>query len=124
MLNVADSRFQDELLAQAKRHHKIADDYEIPPEYRNNTPQRVAGALQGFKAQGLFPPFPFGSEFTREEMLLAHALKVLKAKSAKGQEQDLGAVMQGLPDTPPAHALPLLARMGVQEANSREDMQL
>lgn len=124
MLNVADSRFQDELLAEAKRHHKIAQDYEIPAEYRNNTPQQVTSLLQGFKAQGLFAPYPFGSEFTREEMLLAHALKVLKAKSAKGMEQDVAAAMQGLPATPPAAAMPLLARMGVADATSREEIQV
>lgn len=124
MLNVADSRFQDELLAEARRHHKIAADYQIPPEYRDNTPHAVARVLQGFKAQGLFAPFPFGSEFTRDEMLLAHALKVLKARSVKGQEGELAAALPGLPETPPDHALPLLRRMGLDEAHTREELGL
>ena len=124
MLNVADSRFQDELLAEAKRQHKIAADYQIPAEYRHNTPQRLAGLLQGFKAQGRFAPFPFGSEFTRDEMVLAHALKVLKARTAKGMDQEVAAVMAGLPETTPANAVPLLARMGLGEAPTREDGKL
>ncbi len=121
MLNVADSRFQDALLAEAKRHQKIPADYQIPPEYRNNTPQALAGLLHGFKSQGLFAPFPFGSEFSRVEMLLAHALKVLKAKSGKGHEQELGAALQGLPDTPPDSAMPMLQRMGLDQPATRDE---
>ncbi|MBI5255094.1 MAG: hypothetical protein HY855_01235 [Burkholderiales bacterium] len=124
MLNVADSRFQDELLAEAKRHHKLPADYEVPPEYRNNTPQAVTGMLQGFKAQGMFAPYPFGTEFTREEMVLAYAMKVLKSKSTKGHEQEVGAAMTSLPDAPPANALPLLQRMGLGDPHGREEIQL
>jgi len=121
MLNIADSRFQAELLAEAKRHGKIEADYEIPDRYLNNTPQHIAGVLQGFKAQGHCPPFPFGSEFSRVEMVLAHALKVLKAKSAKGNEAEMGKAMKGLPDAPPENALPFLERMELSNpANSAE----
>ena len=121
MLNVADSRFQEELLAEAKRHNKIEADYEIPERHRNNTPQHIAGVLQGFKAQGHCPPFPFGSEFSRVEMVLAHALKVLKAKSAKGNEAEMAKAMKGLPDAPPENALPFLERMQLNKpANSAE----
>jgi len=124
MLNVADSRFQDELLEQAKQHRKVPADYQIPDEYRNNTPQHLAGVLQGFKAQGMFAPFPFGSEFTRDEMLLAHAMKVLKAKSGKSSEQEVAAAMKSLPPVPPDNVLPLLQRMGLKVADSREEVQL
>lgn len=124
MLNVADSRFQDELLAQAKAHRKLPADYEIPPEFRHNLPQTASAVLQGFKAQGLFAPFPYGSEFTREEMLLAYAMKVLKAKSGKGMEADLAQAMQSLPGQPPAGALPLLQRMDLNDPRSDGELQL
>ncbi len=124
MLAVADSRFQDELLSAAKAAGKIAADYEIPDEQRHNTPQRIGQTLQAFKSQGLFPPFPFGSDFTREEMLLGHALKALKAKSGKGHEDAIAAALQGLPAEPPAHARPLLERMGVADPATRDDVAL
>src|SRR6202000_1045468 len=41
MLNVADSRFQEELLAEAKRAGKLPADYAIPAAFRRNTPQAL-----------------------------------------------------------------------------------
>ena len=81
MLNVADSRFQEKLLAQAKRAGKLPADYRIPDAYRQNTPERLTAALRPFQAQGLFPDFPFGHEFTPEELKLGKALKHLDAES-------------------------------------------
>src|SRR6202023_2095091 len=45
MLAVADSRFQDELLRQAKDAGKIEKRFELPPAWRDNTPERIARAL-------------------------------------------------------------------------------
>jgi acyl-CoA hydrolase len=124
MLNVADSRFQEELLAEAKRNSRISQDYEIPDRFRNNTPQHIAGILQGYKTQGHFPPFPFGSEFSRVEMVLAHALKVLKAKSGKGSEAELAKAMKGLPDEPPEKSLPFLERMQLSKPINSAESQM
>ena len=41
LLNIADSRFQADLLAKAKAAGKIPSDYEIPERYRHNTPERL-----------------------------------------------------------------------------------
>jgi acyl-CoA hydrolase len=78
MLNIADSRFQDALLAAAKRAHKIDAGYRIPDQYRNNTPARLEAAFAESRAAGLFSEFPFGTDLTREEIDLAHALRWLK----------------------------------------------
>jgi acyl-CoA hydrolase len=78
MLDIADSRFQDALLAQAKRANKIDAGYRIPDEYRNNTPARLEGAFAESRAAGLFSEYPFGTDLTREEIELAHALRWLK----------------------------------------------
>src|SRR5262249_24586123 len=59
LLNIADSRFQDALLAQAKAAHKIAADYRIPDAYRDNTPARLTRALAGHRAKGFFSEYPF-----------------------------------------------------------------
>src|SRR5690606_4635662 len=79
MLSVADSRFQDDLLARAKEAEKIADDYEIPPQHRSNTPERLRAALSEASAQGLLPLFPFGSDFTEVELRLMPALGRLRS---------------------------------------------
>jgi hypothetical protein len=81
LLAVADSRFQPELLAEAKRHRKIASDFRIPDWARNNTPARVAAAFAPAQQQGLFSEFPFGSDFTPEEMELTRALRLLAART-------------------------------------------
>lgn len=79
LLNIADSRFQEQLLDQAKKAGKISMDYEIPEEYRNNTPEKIAALLKPYQAQGLFQPFPFGTDLTKEEMVLGGSLKAFKA---------------------------------------------
>ena len=50
LLNVADSRFQQELLAQAKAAGKIAADYAIPPAHRGQ-PAAASGARAGRRAR-------------------------------------------------------------------------
>jgi acyl-CoA hydrolase len=79
MLAVADSRFQDALLAAAKRAGKIERNFEIPQACRNNTPERIARALAPARERGLLPPFPLGTDFTPEEQRLIPALLHLRA---------------------------------------------
>jgi len=81
LLQIADSRFQPELMAQAKAAGKLRVDYEIQPQFRNNTPQAVLGVIQKYQGEGLFPRFPFGTDFTAEEQQIGRALKALKKKS-------------------------------------------
>jgi acyl-CoA hydrolase len=79
IINIADSRFQEQLLAQAKKAGKIPMDYEIPEEYRHNTPEKLKALLAPYQAQGYFPPFPFGTEFTEDDAVLVGALKGFQA---------------------------------------------
>ncbi len=81
LLNVADSRFQEQLLAQAKAAGKIAADHEIPPDHRDNLPQHLERALGGARARGFFSEYPFGTDLSAEEITLARALKYLQAHS-------------------------------------------
>jgi len=97
---------------------------KIPARFRHNTPQRLAGLLQGFKAQGYFSPFPYGSEFNRVEMILAQAMKTLKVKSAKGNEAEMETAMKGLPSSPPEKAHPFLERMGLNEPDNRAEKEM
>ena len=111
LLNVSDSRFQDELLAQAKKAGKIAADYQIPAEYRNNTPDRIAKALAPFRAEGYFKDFPFGTDYTPEEITLARALKSLKDKVSTRKYRTVAGIVRHFFSTPPAGVHPLLRRM-------------
>lgn len=115
MLNIADSRFQQQLLEQAKCAGKIPDNYEIPPQFCNNTPERLERVADRLRPEGLFPKYPFGSDFTPEEIVLADVLQNLKAKM--GSRRTLfktlaGAV--GAAGALPAAAAPYLARMGLE----------
>ncbi len=79
MINISDSRFQKQLLDQAKKAGKIPLDYEIPEEYRFNLPQKISAQLKPYQSQGLFKEFPFGTDLMEEEIVLGSALKSLKA---------------------------------------------
>jgi hypothetical protein len=81
LLNIADSRFQQQLLARAQAAGKIAPDYRIPEVFRHNLPQRLVQALSTPRQQGFFSDYPFGTDLTGEEIALERALKYLEARS-------------------------------------------
>lgn len=115
LLNIADSRFQEQLLTQAREAGKIPDDYRIPERFRNNTPERLQQGLAPLQRKGLFPKFPFGTDFTPEEQVLMDVLEKLKRdmQSKGGLLKTLaGAVEATL--LPPANATPYLARLGLE----------
>jgi acyl-CoA hydrolase len=81
MVSVADSRFQNDLLKQAKDAGKIESNFEIPTSCRNNTPERIERALTPARAAGMINPFPFGTDFTQTEQQLIPALEQLSSAS-------------------------------------------
>jgi acyl-CoA hydrolase len=89
MLSIADSRFQEGLLAEAVRHGKIAPDYRIPDAQRQNYPERINQALAPFQRGDTLPLLPFGSDLTRAEWSLGGRLKKLDAatKTREGKLQ-------------------------------------
>ena len=78
MLQVADTRFQDDLARQAKDAGKLPKNYEIPAAHRDNHPERIARALKPAREAGLLPSFPFGTDFTDVEQRLIPALQILQ----------------------------------------------
>ena len=82
MIAITDARFQGGLAQAARRAGKLAPGYRIPDSARANTPERIATALASFRERGLFPEFPFGSDFTAEEQRLVSALQLLKGRSS------------------------------------------
>ncbi|TRW48898.1 acetyl-CoA hydrolase [Aliidiomarina halalkaliphila] len=82
LIRIADSRFQADLLKQAKKAGKVDANFEMPADWQHNTPAAVAQTLREFQQQDLFPPFPFGCEFSDEELRIGKGLKQLKADTA------------------------------------------
>jgi len=111
MLAIADSRFQPELLRAAKDAGKIAKSYEIPSAFRDNTPERIARALQPLD----LAPFPFGTDFTPVEQRLLFALEKLKAAQPMALAQ---LAFAGLSKRSDAEAL---TRMGLDRPRSLSD---
>jgi hypothetical protein len=122
LLNITDSRFQDELLQEAKSAKKVPDDHEIPERFRRNLPDRIEEILAPFKEVGLFPPFPFGTDFTEEELAIGRALRGLKermAEASPGGPSSLDAAM-AIKSVPEA-AKPYLARMQLETPATEQE---
>jgi len=114
MLQITDSRFQEELKRQAKDAGKLPQNFEIPPVYRNNYPERISGALLPARDAGLLPPFPFGSDFTDVEQRLIPALQLLQ--EAQGSPQLLpGLLWQGFTGHPDEADRECLSRLGLDK---------
>jgi hypothetical protein len=114
MLQVTDSRFQAELMRQAKDAGKLPTDFAIPAAYRDNHPERIAAALKPAREAGLLPSFPFGSDFTDVEQRLIPALQLLQDTQRTPQRLP-GLLWQGLVGSPDASDLECLARMGLDK---------
>jgi len=81
MIEIADARFQDELVGQAKQAGKLDPNWSVPDRARDNTPEGLERALASFSGAGMFPDYPFGSDFTETEQRLIPALQALKTLS-------------------------------------------
>jgi hypothetical protein len=116
MLSVADSRFQEGLLEEAKRAGKIARDYEIPDRFRENTPERLEATLAPYRERGLFEELPFGTDLTEVELTLTRALRGMQRK-IEGRDLSLLPDLDGVKKivSVPDEARPYLERMGLAE---------
>ncbi|KGK88698.1 hypothetical protein DP73_12425 [Desulfosporosinus sp. HMP52] len=121
LIKVADSRFQNKLLDQAKKAGKIPKDYEIPQEFRNNTPEKITALLKPYQSQGVFQPFPFGTDLTEIEIALGGALKGLK-KLANGDRIKMatGLIKEFFMPIP-ASSRPYLERLNLQRPSSMKE---
>lgn len=116
MLNICDSRFQQELMEQAKAVGKLPADHEIAQAYCNNTPERLQEIYRRHHREGRFPEFPLGSDFTYVEETLVSALGWLAAHVKPSGMADL-ARLSLIDDATEKHYRPHLERMGLLEAS-------
>ena len=113
MLEIADSRFQPALLAEARRAGKLPAQHRIRDAHRNNLPAALERALAPHRAAGLFEPLPFGTDLSDEEIVLGGALRRLKARAARwpGRLALLPRLLRPMSRDPALE--PLFARMGL-----------
>jgi hypothetical protein len=112
MLQIADSRLQDELTRQAKDAGKLPKGFEIPAAARENFPERIAGAIKPARDAGHLPVFPFGSDFTDVEQRLIPALQILQ-DAERTPLRLPGLIWQGLTRTADGADRQCLARLGL-----------
>ena len=120
MLNISDSRFQQELMETAKSAGKLPADYEIPRAFTDNTPERLKAVYQAFRPRGLFPEFPLGSDFTYVEEMLLKAMVWLRAHIKPRAMLDMARTGPVDSETR-EHFKPHLERMGLWEPDSLKD---
>ncbi|MDY6823790.1 MAG: acetyl-CoA hydrolase/transferase C-terminal domain-containing protein [Thermodesulfobacteriota bacterium] len=124
LINVADSRFQEDLLAKAKKVNKVPKDYEIPREYRNNYPWVIGEKLAPYRAEGRFQAFPSGTDFTEEEVVLTKSLRKFKQEAAKNKLAALKGVFGRFARPVPDAARPYLDRMALDQPNGFKEKML
>ena len=127
LIRISDSRFQSDLLQQAKAAGKVPETFALPQSWQNNRPEKIEQAFRDTATEDLFETFPFGHDFTEDELLIGKALKALKADTAtKGGI--LMTVLRALTATASsADHTRLLARMALDRPTSwkeRLDRQL
>jgi acyl-CoA hydrolase len=113
LIQVADARFQEELVQRAREAGKLSRDWSVPDRARRNTPEALSDALARSGAGNRFPLFPFGSDFDEVEEKLVLALGRLRELS-RSRLALLGAARRGRPDDFSA----AMARMGLDEPGS------
>jgi acyl-CoA hydrolase len=124
LLNVADSRFQEELLAQAVRAGKIRADYRIPDACRDNTPERLQCGFAEHRRRGFFSEYPFGTDLTAEETALVRALRYLDARAGSTRALLATAAVATVRASPgPRHAAALKRMALDQPRNLRERLE-
>ena len=77
LINIADSRFQANLLRSAKAAGKLAADYQIPAGFCDNRPERISRNVAWARSLNMLPSYPFGCDFSAEELRAAKVLTEL-----------------------------------------------
>ena len=120
LIQVADSRFQDQLIREAQEHGKLEAGWQLDERWRHNLPEALAAKLQPWTQAGLLPDFPFGTDLTADELHIVRALKRLKHASQHPAEL-VAMVLKSLwepREAPQAY----LERLGLDDAHSFRDL--
>ena len=124
LLDIADSRFQEELLEAAKRAGKVDAAYAIPEHRRHNLPERVQGEIGRWQARGHFPAFPLGTDFTDQEVALATGLREIKALMDEPRTLIRSLIRAFTHDVDEVQAAPYLERIGLDHPHTPKEVVL
>ena len=111
LLAISDSRFQPELMEQAKAVGKLPKRFQLDVRFTDNTPERLEAIRE--RHARLFPEYPLGCDFTAEEQDLLRALNWLKSKFKLSEVLELGKAALDAPAPEAYHAQ--LARMRLEQ---------
>jgi acyl-CoA hydrolase len=117
MIKIADSRFQEGLIEQAKKAGKLPDDWSLPRDYRNNYPAMLENALGPYRDDAV-EKFPYGTSLTDEELGLVKALQNLESMVTN---RNIGALaVDDVRKTVqiPTEATPYLERMDLAQPST------
>lgn len=115
LIRIADARFQKGLLRQAQKAGKVDAGFRLPASWRKNTPAALAETFTRAGDKALFPRFPFGRDFTDQELELTPALEKLQSETATRRGK-LSALLQALrAKDQPGRYSELLERMGLSQ---------
>jgi len=120
LIEIADSRFQQDLVAQAKAAGKLDAGYEVPAQHRQNLPEVLRTRLQPWSGSALLPDFPFGTDLTADELRIIGALRQMQHASQHPAEllAMLAKCLWTDREAPPAY----LQRLGLDDATSLRKM--
>ncbi len=117
LLDVADSRFQEQLRREAVDAGKLPASHEIASRHRQNTPEGLRRRLAGHES--LLPELPFGSDLTREEIVLGRALRHLQQMAgSRGRRLQLSKRTALAAVRPPETIRPYLQRLELDHPTS------
>ncbi|MGY6662453.1 MAG: acetyl-CoA hydrolase/transferase C-terminal domain-containing protein [Glycocaulis sp.] len=102
LAQIADSRFQEAFLDEAKSAGKVDKDYALPERARQNTPEHLTEQLQPAMSRGTLVKFPFGSDLSETEQALREALEWLAQRNA-GWKARAGLIASALLRGPEPH---------------------
>ena len=81
MLQIADSAFQSDLVAQAQSAGKLPGDFALAQDALNNTPAAINRVFARPDIRAAFPAYPMGTELTADEQALIIALETLQERT-------------------------------------------
>lgn len=120
LLAITDSRFQRDLMEQAKQAGKLAPDFQLPASQQRNTPAALQQWLGEARKDNTLPEFPFGCDFTAVEQRLLPALNILK-QQAHSKPSLLRLIWQGAGRSPAEGEAECLARMRLDSPDSMKE---
>lgn len=118
MLAISDAQFHVELVAEAIRARKLSPDFKIPESWSTNTASALQARLRKAQGQGMFPDYPFGSDFDALELRLLRALSWLKKAFATPSAWP--SLVAGV-FSPRQKDIEALARMGLDQPVSMHE---